>query len=322
MKANKFFALVMGVLALASCGDKKGGEVASFKITPTSLSVAVDSTKTITATAAIAKFEQTDNTKAEITLSTDKKSLSVKGLAEGPTFLSVWDAANTKKTCAIAVTAGDAPTEEGKEIEGVDEIWPILLDALTYETNQAKIMADLRCNDEIGNVMDIWDKGETYKGAPATGKNYFGNSKGYTALEVVAPASWSGGAFAIRNKETQPKVAELLAKIKAEPDKYYFHLAMKGTTQGPTCFYFFGNDGTMFTIGSTQLDKGPIFGDYPRTGEWKEFDIPMSMYAKALAATTFPGADGNQYTLSFIGGNYPGNVIGIDAIYFYKKSVE
>jgi hypothetical protein len=310
MKANKFFAIALAALTMVgfnSCKDKEK-EVEALTLTPTSLTLKVGETGTITANVTVETWAS--NNEAVATVANGV----VTAVAEGNAIISA-TANGTTKTCVVLVEKAGQQGGDEKTIEA-KRIWPVILDGVTAEKYASLIAGDFRPND-VDNNLYIWAAGETYSAGEGTGKNFFGNTEGYMALTVAAPQGWSGGGFNVANAESVAAAKTLQAAIAAEPDKYFLHLAIKATNAGNHQFYVFNNaEGRSFNIGTAAIEKGAVIGDFPRDGEWYEFDVPMAQFATAIAGETI-GNDLN--ILCFLSGNTVGAQLNLDAVYFYEK---
>ena len=310
MKANKFFAIALAALTMVgfnSCKDKEK-EVEALTLTPTSLTLKVGETGTITANVTVETWAS--NNEAVATVANGV----VTAVAEGNAIISA-TANGTTKTCVVLVEKAGQQGGDEKTIEA-KRIWPVILDGVTAEKYASLIAGDFRPND-VDNNLYIWAAGETYSAGEGTGKNFFGNTEGYMALTVAAPQGWSGAGFNVANAESVAAAKTLQAAIAAEPDKYFLHLAIKATNAGNHQFYVFNNaEGRSFNIGTAAIEKGDVIGDFPRDGEWYEFDVPMAQFATAIAGETI-GNDLN--ILCFLSGNTVGAQLNLDAIYFYEK---
>ncbi len=310
MKANKFFAIALAALTMVgfnSCKDKEK-EVEALTLTPTSLTLKVGETGTITANITVETWASNNEAVATV----DKGVVTA--VAEGNAIISA-TANGTTKTCVVLVEKAGQQGGDEKTIEA-KRIWPVILDGVTAEKYASLIAGDFRPND-VDNNLYIWAAGETYSAGEGTGKNFFGNTEGYMALTVAAPQGWSGGGFNVANAESVAAAKALQAAIAAEPDKYFLHLAIKATNAGNHQFYVFNNaEGRSFNIGTAAIEKGAVIGDFPRDGEWYEFDVPMAQFATAIAGETI-GNDLN--ILCFLSGNTVGAQLNLDAVYFYEK---
>lgn len=310
MKANKFFAIALAALTMVgfnSCKDKEK-EVEALTLTPTSLTLKVGETGTITANVTVETWASNNEAVATV----DKGVVTA--VAEGNAIISA-TANGTTKTCVVLVEKAGQQGGDEKTIEA-KRIWPVILDGVTAEKYASLIAGDFRPND-VDNNLFIWAAGETYSAGEGTGKNFFGNTEGYMALTVAAPQGWSGAGFNVANAESVAAAKALQAAIAAEPDKYFLHLAIKATNAGNHQFYVFNNaEGRSFNIGTAAIEKGDVIGDFPRDGEWYEFDVPMAQFATAIAGETI-GMDLN--ILCFLSGGTVGAQLNLDAIYFYEK---
>lgn len=325
MKANKFFAVALAALTMVSfnaCKDKNNGggndpdpeQETTLTLNPTALTLNVGEEATIAATVE-ATWTITDETVATVTPANDGgKSANVKALKAGNAIITATTKGGQTKTCVVAVNAGGGGGGGDKTIDA-KRIWPVVLDAVTAEKNASIMAGDLRVND-VDNHLYIWADGETYNAGEGTGKNYFGNTEGYVALVVAAPAAWSGGGFCIENAESVAAIQTLKEAIVANPDKFYLHLGLKATNAGNHQFYMFGTAATSFNIGQAAIEAGSVIGDFERDGEWHGFDIPLAQFASAIAnADVVSGIN----ILCFLSGNQPGAQLNMDAVYFYEK---
>ena len=318
MKTNKFFAAALAALTLvgfSACTDKE--EEKTLELTESSVSMKVGETHQLVANITVEEWNSSDPTKATVS------NGLVTAIAEGNAIISA-TAKGVTKTCIVSITAagsnpggdnpgGDNPGGTTSSVKG-SEVWPIVMDAVTFDANAGKIKGDFRV-DDTNNFLYIWASGETYIAGDGAGKNFYGNNEGYVSLTVAAPAGWSGCGFCLG--ATASATAEELRKaIVASPDDYYLHLAMKATTTGNHQFYTFNDASTSFAVGTATIEAGAVIGDFTRDGSWAEFDVPMSQFATALASLTFP-ANGNIFCV--LSGGQVGSQLNLDAVYFYKK---
>ncbi|MBQ7530821.1 MAG: Ig-like domain-containing protein [Paludibacteraceae bacterium] len=315
MKTNKFFAAALAALALVgftACGKQNTPE--NLELSESALQLKVGETHQLTANVTVESWTSSNEQVATV------KDGLVTALAEGNAIISATANGQTK-TCVVAVKK-DSDGQGGDATITAKRIWAVLLDGVTAEANASIMAGDFRV-DDVENHLYIWASGETYAANEnATGKNYFGNNEGYTALTVVAPAGWSGLGFCIERAESITAMQALKEAIVANPDNFYLHIGLKSATAGNHIFYFFGNESTKLTIGSGHMTTGdgedptPVYGDFERDGAWHGFDIPMANYASAIAAAEVKAGINIFCALS---GNAAGAQLNLDAIYFYEK---
>lgn len=315
MKANKIFAAVLAALTLVGFNACKPHQQAeSLKLDPTSITLKVGETAIITANVAATWASNNEAVATVVPGNDGGLTAKVTAVAEGNAIISATANGETK-TCVVLVEKAAGPSGDEKTIEA-KRIWPVILDGVTSEKYASLIAGDFRPNDADNNLY-IWAAGETYSAGEGTGKNFFGNTEGYMALVVAAPAGWSGAGFNVANAESVAAAKALQAAIAADPDKYFLHIGIKATNAGNHQFYVFNNaEGRSFNIGTAAIEKGAVIGDFPRDGEWYEFDVPMAQFATAIAGETI-GNDLN--ILCFLSGNTVGAQLNLDAVYFYEK---
>lgn len=311
MKANKFFAAAMAALALvgfSSCKDKNDDNK-SLELTETSISMKVGETHQLVANVTVETWSTSDEKVATV----DKGMVTA--VAEGTAIISA-TAKGTTKTCVVKVTkegqGGGGTT--AAEVKG-SQIWPVVLDGVTYETCASKVVADFRIDNSVNNLY-VWASGETYSAGDGTGVNFFGNNEGYVSLTVVAPDGWSGCGFNVGAANIS-KMKELRDAIVASPDDFYLHLAMKATTTGNHQFYTFAEKAASFAVGTATIEAGAVIGDFTRDGAWHEFDVPMAQFAAALSKVDIKDAGCDIF--SCLSGAQAGSQLNLDAVYFYKK---
>ena len=315
---KKLLVFAMAALAFVACNKKEDQQPSdqTLTLTPTSMTLKVGETGTITANVAVTTWASSNESVATVANGV------VTAVAEGNAVISA-TANNVTKTCVVLVQSagGGQEQQQGSTIEA-KRIWPIILDGITYEANSAKIAGDLRV-DDVDNHLYVWADGETYNAGEGTGKNYFGNTEGYTALTVVGGSlTWSGLGFCLEKTESVTAANELVAAIKANPDKFFLHIGMKSTDNGSHQMYIFNDAaGRSFLIGSTAIDadKNPYrAGDFARDGDWHGIDVPMSQFVAAISSYTFVAGHNILCVLSG-GGINAGNQLNLDAVYFYEK---
>ena len=312
MKANKIFAAAMAAFALVgffACQNKETVEV--LTLDPTSVTLEVGQEATITASVA-ATWASNNEAVAKVVAGNDGgKTAKVTAVAEGNAIITA--AANGKpKTCIVKVENGGGQGGDAKTIDAT-QIWPIILDETTYAANESKVVATFQPND-VDQFLYVWDA--TYEGVNATGKNFFDNTKGYTAMKVTS-LGWSGAGFCLTASGNGWENAKALKEaIVADPDKYFLHIAMKSTDEYSHCFYIFGAESTKFVLGKQSVYDGAVYSDFDRDGAWHGFDIPMSKFANALANLA---VDAGVNVFVVLTEGVAGAQLNIDAVYFYKK---
>lgn len=336
MKANKFFAAAMAALMMvgfASCNKDKGGSGTGetpdggIVLTPATATLDLKDNTTITVKAnKSVKWSVVSATKS-ITISTEEGAeVVVTAVKEGAATL-VASAGAESEFCTITVKGegGSGPKDPVKL--PYSEVYPIILDAVTFDFNKDIIKGDFRCNED--NQLYIWSAGETYNAGEAKGLNSYGQ-EGYFAL-TQAGTVWSGGGFCLTNANGQSDIAgvnEMIKKILAEPDQWFFHMALKSTDNAVHQFYMLTieNKDADIIIGNKSYevkdDNGvlkyvvPPFADFDRLGGWGEIDVPMSKIAPFLSSLTFKAGDN---ILCFSSGAAAGAQLNMDAFFFYKK---
>ena len=307
MKANKFFAVALAALTLMACNKKDEPQKESLVLTPTSMTLKVGETGTITANIAVESWATNNEAVATVAAGV------VTAVAEGNAIISATANGETK-TCVVLVEKAAGPSGDDKTIEA-KRIWPVILDAVTAEKYASLIAGDFRPNGTDNNLW-IWASGETYNAGEGLGKNFFGNTEGFLSLVVAAPAGWSGAGFCCENAESVAAAQVLKEAIAANPDNYFLHIAIKAANDGNHQFYTFGTAETSFNIGKAAIEAGSVIGDFERDGEWHEFNVPMAQFA-----TTIAGAEvkAGINMLCFLSGGTVGAQLNLDAVYFYEK---
>lgn len=314
---KRFFALLSLVLCMLTASAQmniwRGGyytqypfeEVDSITfgkilmLSDQSLSLTVGNTYQLTANMPVDKWETSN---AEVAIVVDGL---ITAISEGTTSISA-TAKGVTKMCVVNVT------EEGTaEVKG-SQIWPIIMDGVTYEANQSKVVASFQPND-VDQFIYVWEN--TYAVGDDVGMNAMGNVEGYISL-VVGTVGWSGAGYNLaEGSEGMTKCRELRDAIVANPDQYFLHFAIKSTDQGSHTFYFMNTEDTKFVLG-TPWYGGTAIENFTRDGKWYHYDIPMAQYATALA-----NADLSKWANIFVmlSDGTPGVQLNLDAVYFYKK---
>lgn len=332
MKATKFFAAALAVLCLvgfASCNknDKEEDSV-TYKIVPANPTVQVGATLQLSlepaATAAWASLTPTIATVNPV-------SGVVTGVAAGPAVITALIDGQTYST-TVTVTAkggGDSekPETPSEEIN-IDPSWPASLKGSNYvilqldETTAAKlkgrVLADLSIDD---NEVNLWVWENTYNAGEGSGKNFYGEAEGWPAFQV-SNVGWSG----LGQNVAGSRLSELnkLNAIMQEPDKYYFHIAMRSTDEASHCIELDGTTGKgQVTIGATPYDDQgkliSIAGNFTRNGEWGEIEIPMTTFIQQGLQYGSNNTVGIN-ALVFLSGGVEGSMLQYDACFIYKHA--
>lgn len=192
----------------------------------------------------------------------------------------------------------------------------IYLDGETTATNipAAKIKKDFR-TDDVTNFLYIWDN--TFASNTAVGPN--SNDIAGEFLDFsVASAGWSGFGFA---------GIEPGKDMSGVDNTYYLHFAMKAADASAHASHQViinkdPNAGKIVIGNKPFIDGGVNFdpiGDFPRDGEWYNFDIPI----KSMAGCSFANETATKDNVfSMLSGGVAGTNICLDAIFFYQKSNE
>lgn len=307
MKATKIFALAMAALAFVACN--KPEEVTPLELSDVQIAIKAGETHQLTANIKVDAWETSN---AEVATVADGL---VTAVAEGTAIITA-KAGTDSKSCVVKVEkAGGNGGNGGGATMPYKRVWAVVLDQVTYEANASIMAGDARV-DDVENHLYIWPDGSTYAAGDGVGKNAMGNDEGYVALTCTsAVLGWSGLGFCIEKAESVAALEELRQAILANPDNFFFHLALKATDSASHKFYVFNEGVNGFTIGTTEIDGGAIFGDYTRDGKWHEIEVPMSKFTATLQ-TPVKAGDNIFCALS---GNQPGAQLNFDAVYFYEK---
>ena len=318
MKTNKIFAFAMMALAVVACNNNNNPENNQNQNQTTDVTLEFASRAyTVAPNATLdlaAELKVTPET-AQVTWSTNKEdvaTVSDKGVVTG---VAIGTAIITAKSGEVSksVTVNVAEEKQADAIETAVHIWPIILDATTTAKYESKIVDSFGPND---NDRNLWDWNQNTEAITITDKNYYGNNDGYYSARTK-DAQWNGLGFAVTDKTP---VQNMIDKMNAAPDKFFLHIAIKSTQNYSYWFNLFDTDNFWFTLGRTALSNGdpahvnPLFGDdFTRDGSWAVYNIPMSKYA-----AYFVNYGKGDNVLSFGAENVAGNIINLDAIFFYE----
>lgn len=171
-------------------------------------------------------------------------------------------------------------------------------------TKKGKVLKNYNV-DNTTHHLYIWE--ETYYGASAAPKNSFGFEEGNSvSLAVSGNLNWSGAGFSSSGEGKDLSMID---------DSYVLHFAMRGGDKNVHAAHNIVVGNVEFSIG-----RNSAFGDYPRDGEWYNFDIPVKVLRR-LNPTLFdnPAAfTGNVF--AFKSGSIADTKIQLDNIFFYKTA--
>ncbi len=192
--------------------------------------------------------------------------------------------------------------------------YPIVMDAVTYETIKGRVVADLRVDD---TTIWLWIWENTYVAGTSTGPNYFGEVEGWVALQV-GTVSWSGAGFCCYD----PAKLSKLADVTANPADYVLHLAMKSQDNATHEIVLYSDGGAEAKIA---IDVTGAYG-YPRDGEWYAIEVPMTVFTNnGLLWTANLGAGANPTTqegghnvMAVLSG--ASGALNLDACFIYKPA--
>lgn len=192
--------------------------------------------------------------------------------------------------------------------------YPIVMDAVTYETIKGRVVADLRVDDTT-TWLWIWEN--TYVAGTSTGPNYFGEVEGWVALQV-GTVGWSGAGFCCYDAAKLSKLAD----VTANPADYVLHLAMKSQDNATHEIVLYSDGGAEAKIA---VDVTGAYG-YPRDGEWYAIEVPMTVFTNnGLLWTANLGAGANPTTqegghnvMAVLSG--ASGALNLDACFIYKPA--
>ena len=212
--------------------------------------------------------------------------------------------------------------ENGNETPGADhaslqgsEYYIFQLDETNAQKIASKIVADFRPDNNIKNLF-IWE--ETYIAGTTQGLNFYGEPEAWVSLDVLS-VGWSGFAYNVEDLELLNK----LSAIMANPENYYFHIAIKSTDNASHLLFLDGTAGSgKICVGETAfVDKGvtyqPVAG-LTRDGSWNEIEVCMA----DLVAQGLSYGNSNTVALNVFGalsGGVAGTNLQFDAAFIYKK---
>lgn len=177
--------------------------------------------------------------------------------------------------------------------------------------SQNAVKADYRV-DNTKNFLYIWEN--TYvPDVTADRTNSFGWDEGYNRFAVTT-VGWSGLGFASAKGNGKD-----LSMI---DDSYWLHFAMKADDQQMHTSHTVLIGDAKFRIGQSDGTAASL-GDFPRDGQWYNFDIPVKalhQFAANLFGTSASAYEGN--VVAFLSGGNEGAELDFDNIFFYKSKTK
>lgn len=321
MKHSKFIALAAAAFMFAAC-EKTPEGVTNVTLDQSTVQVEVGKTVTLTATVEPAGA-------AEVTWESSNTAVAtvdggvVTGVAEGTAIVAA-NADGKTASCIVTVVAEGSGDENEDDNETSGDLHSSLQGSEYYvfqlgETASSKIaskiVADFRPDNNIKNLF-IWDA--TYIAGTTQGLNFYGDPEGWVSLDVLS-VGWSGFAYNVEDLELLNK----LSAIMANPENYYFHIAIKSTDNASHLLFLDGTAGSgKICVGETAfVDKGvtyqPVAG-LTRDGSWNEIEVCMA----DLVAQGLSYGNSNTVALNVFGalsGGVAGTNLQFDAAFIYKK---
>lgn len=321
MKYIKFIALAAAAFMFAACEEKTEG-VTNVTLDQSAVQIEVGKTVTLTATVEPAGA-------AEVTWESSNTAVAtvdggvVTGVAEGTAIVAA-NADGKTASCIVTVVAegsgddneddNETPGDLHSSLQG-SEYFVFQLGETASSKIASKIVADFRPDNNIKNLF-IWDA--TYIAGTTQGLNFYGDPEGWVSLDVLS-VGWSGFAYNVEDLELLNK----LSAIMANPENYYFHIAIKSTDNASHLLFLDGTAGSgKICVGETAfVDKGvtyqPVAG-LTRDGSWNEIEVCMA----DLVAQGLSYGNSNTVALNVFGalsGGVAGTNLQFDAAFIYKK---
>lgn len=324
---KKLLIFALAGLALVACkkNDSKSepsgptGEV-TLSLDKSQASVKVGETVTINAIVSPAGTVVTWESSAPAIATVNNGVVT--GVAKGNAIINAY-AGDKYARCIVNVTEGSTPPSgETPKLLG-DMFWPIYVDGEIVEQNASKLGYNFGVNNTDRNLY-IWEG--TYGGGTPSGWNYYRTQSGGGFLNfVVTDKGWSGLGFNIKSEsvESKAKMNELIAAIKAEPEKYHFHMAIKSTDNYGHYFSLFGlgagdANGLKWAVGDKYADVSMYKYDIVRDGSWNVIDFSFDKFIVPLS-TFEPIGDGQGMNYFVVGTEgVQGAMLCLDALYIYK----
>lgn len=321
MKTSKFLSLAIGAITLLSLTACSGNSTNTTKdVTPTAIalsssSIEMEEGATDTLTAVLTPSDATGT----ITWASQDESVAtvsngiVTGIAAGNTTI-VATCGSLSATCAVTI---NTPKGNYSCLNG-SNYYLIYMDDNTAASLGDKVVEDLR-PDDSSKFLYVWNN--TYTAGTCSGPNAFGEVADWVNM-IVTNVGWSGLGFNC----TDMNLLNGLATVTDNPNDYYLHIAIKGTSPVTHLFAVDGTAGSAkIVLGpSSFTDNGatyPKYSDYTTDGEWNQIDVPVSYLTKQGLSFTTDNTNPQNVFWALSGGTQ-GTQLQIDGIFFYKKASE
>ena len=178
-----------------------------------------------------------------------------------------------------------------------------------------------------GTTRNLWFWDQTYDGNAASGSNFFQTqSDGGFLSAIVTDKGWSGMGYSISDKDTESLTAldNLVAEIKANPDKFHLHMAIKSTQQGSSHYFaLFGlgadnTTGLKWCVGDHYAAESNGKFDIVYDGSWNVIDFAFDRYAAPLDKYVAHAGVKGENILTIGSTGQTGNILNLDAVYIYE----
>ncbi len=162
----------------------------------------------------------------------------------------------------------------------------------------------------------LYDWAQTWQGATSTGPNFYGDQEGWVGFTTNAGAGWTGGAY----NHCGTRLPDL-SVMNTEPEKWFFHIAVKASPDHITTFGLDFNNAPLYTF--TVGGNGANYS--VNLNEWTEIEIPLTeILATGWKAQDLKTSNKGHNGLYFNNGvdvasALAGKEFHFDAAFFYKK---
>jgi uncharacterized protein YjdB/beta-glucanase (GH16 family) len=236
----------------------------------------------------------------------------VTGIGEGKAQITATCNGFTR-TCEVTVTG----IETVNSSHGSNYI-VLVMGAGAFEAiSGAFNVADLR-PDKDNHELYIW--GETFDAGSGSGENSYGHLDKWLQLKVT-DKGWSGGSFNVPSNHNIPDWTSMQNR-----QDYSFHIALKSSQAASAYTFTFTDcaDTIRFVIGNRAGEGGmlPLF-NFARDGQWHDIDIPLNhpVFDRLFDSRTGSILDGRTDVMAFSAGGKEGDLLNMDAVYFYRHPV-